>query len=82
MGEVVDALDEIAAGALRSAIGGAGGRGGLLSLGASVLTSALGLPGRATGGPVAPGRAYVVGEQGPELFVPTSSGLLGKPLAP
>jgi hypothetical protein len=34
----------------------------------------LGLPGRATGGPVGPGRAYMVGERGPELFVPTSSG--------
>ena len=36
--------------------------------------SLLGLPGRATGGPVSPGSAYVVGERGPELFVPTSSG--------
>lgn len=70
----LSALDEIAAGALRSVIGGAGGSGGLVSLGASVLTSALGLPGRATGGPVAPGRAYMVGERGPEMFVPTSSG--------
>lgn len=31
-------------------------------------------PGRAVGGPVGPGRAYVVGERGPELFVPTASG--------
>lgn len=30
--------------------------------------------GRASGGPVAAGRAYVVGERGPELFVPQSSG--------
>ncbi|MEC3949777.1 tail tape measure protein [Sphingobium sp. HWE2-09] len=68
-------LDEIAASALRSAIGGGrSGDGGLASLGASLLTSALGLPGRATGGPVAPGRAYMVGERGPEMFVPTSSG--------
>ncbi|MFZ2995088.1 tail tape measure protein [Sphingobium sp.] len=67
-------LDEIAAGALRSAMGGKGGGGGLIGLGTSVLTSALGLPGRATGGPVAPGRAYMVGERGPEMFVPTSSG--------
>jgi phage-related minor tail protein len=34
----------------------------------------LGLPGRATGGPVVPGRAYLVGERGPEMFVPTASG--------
>ena len=33
-----------------------------------------GLPGRATGGPVAPGRAYLVGERGPEVFVPTAAG--------
>jgi hypothetical protein len=67
-------LDEIAASAIRAAgaqigRGGAGG-GGLLALGASLL----GLPGRATGGPVGPARAYVVGERGPEIFVPTSSG--------
>ncbi|MBT2246169.1 tail tape measure protein [Sphingobium sp. BHU LFT2] len=66
-------LDEIAASSLRSAVGGGSG-GGLVQLGASLLTSALGLPGRATGGPVAPGRAYMVGERGPELFVPTASG--------
>ena len=65
-------LDEIAASSLRSAVSGGGG--GLVQLGASLLTSALGLPGRATGGPVAPGRAYRVGERGPELFVPTASG--------
>lgn len=32
------------------------------------------LPGRASGGPVTAGMPYVVGEQGPELFVPRSSG--------
>ena len=31
-------------------------------------------PGRATGGPVSAGRAYRVGERGPELFVPTAAG--------
>lgn len=73
-------LDEIAASALRSAVGslggslGGGGGSGLIGLGASLLGSVLGLPGRATGGPVAPGRAYLVGERGPEVFVPTSSG--------
>lgn len=50
---------------------GAGGFGGLLS---GLLGSVLGLPGRATGGPVAPDRPYLVGERGPELFVPTSAG--------
>lgn len=38
------------------------------------LLAAFGLPGRAAGGPVSAGSAYIVGEKGPELFVPTSSG--------
>ena len=46
---------------------------GLLNLG-SLTGSLLGLPGRATGGPVSPGRGYIVGERGPELLVPTSAG--------
>ncbi len=75
-------LSEIAASAIRSGLnslmgggGQSGGHGGLLSSLGSILTSALGgAPGRATGGPVSPGRAYRVGERGPELFVPTSAG--------
>ncbi len=51
----------------------AGGVGGLLNF-SGLLGSVLGLPGRATGGPVAPGRGYLVGERGPELFVPASAG--------
>lgn len=31
-------------------------------------------PGRAVGGPVSAGRPYMVGENGPELFIPSSSG--------
>ena len=65
------ALEEIAASAVRSAAGSVGGTGGALLTIAGI---AAGLPGRATGGPVTPGRAYVVGERGPELFVPTASG--------
>jgi hypothetical protein len=34
------------------------------------------LPGRAVGGPVASGSPYVVGEKGPELFVPHASGTI------
>ena len=49
---------------------GQGGGGGLLALALSLF----GAPGRATGGTVSAGRAYRVGERGPELFVPTSSG--------
>jgi hypothetical protein len=40
----------------------------------SLFTTLLGAPGKAIGGPVSPGRAYLVGERGPELFVPTASG--------
>lgn len=69
------ALGEIAASALRSgATSGAPAGAGLGGLIQGAVTSLLGVPGRATGGPVAPGAAYVVGERGPELFVPTSSG--------
>lgn len=67
------ALADIAASAIRTGIGsivGPGGVGGLLT----GLLGLLGAPGRATGGPVSPGRPYWVGERGPELFVPTSSG--------
>jgi phage-related minor tail protein len=78
-------LAEIANAAVRSALGGdqnsggGGSGGGLASAGASILGALLGLPGRATGGPVSPGRAYMVGERGPELFVPTSSGTVVAP---
>jgi phage-related minor tail protein len=68
------ALDAIAAGALKSGLqallGGSGG--GLTGVLSGLLTG--GLPGRATGGPVTGGRPYLVGERGPELFVPTSAG--------
>lgn len=72
-------LSQIAAQAVKSGLSTLFGRssdkgGGLVSLGSDVLGSLLGLPGRATGGPVSPGRAYQVGERGPELFVPTSAG--------
>jgi len=36
--------------------------------------SGIGLPGRASGGPVSGGNPYVVGEKGPELFIPSVSG--------
>lgn len=71
-------LNEIAANALQSGISGLFGSkttgGGVGSLVQGAVGALLGLPGRATGGPVAPGRAYLVGERGPEVFVPTSSG--------
>ncbi|MEO7248103.1 MAG: tail tape measure protein, partial [Novosphingobium sp.] len=72
-------LNDIAAQAVKSLFssmgggGSGGGIGGLFNFG-SILGSILGLPGRASGGPVAPDRPYLVGERGPELFVPTSAG--------
>ncbi len=65
------ALDEVSRAALGVAFPSIGGGGGGL---VSLLGGLLGLPGRATGGPVSPGRPYWVGERGPELFVPTSAG--------
>lgn len=76
----LNALDQIAAQALQSGLGtlfGGGGSsssGGLGGILGGALGAIFGLPGRATGGPVSPGRGYLVGERGPELFVPTSAG--------
>ena len=77
-------LDQIASKALNSGLdqlfasagagGGSGGLGQLAGLFTSAIGSIFGLPGRATGGLVAPERPYLVGERGPELFVPTASG--------
>ena len=75
----LSAMAEIAGAALRSGIGAiVGGGGGGGAAGGGLVSALLGLvsgaPGRATGGPVSPGRPYLVGERGPELFVPTASG--------
>jgi phage-related minor tail protein len=71
-------LADIAAASVRSGmqslIGSIKGGGSKSEGGLSSLIGTLSTPGRATGGPVSPGQAYVVGERGPELFVPTSSG--------
>jgi len=45
-----------------------------LASGIATFLGAPPLPGRAMGGPVASGSPYVVGEKGPELFVPHASG--------
>lgn len=73
------ALDQISAQALQLGLdslfgdkgGQAGGFGGLFQ---GALGALFGLPGRATGGLVGPDKPYLVGERGPELFVPTSAG--------
>lgn len=74
---VVDSIAQQAIGTLFDGIGGgsgSGGGGGFGGLLTGLVGSIFGLPGRATGGPVAPDRPYLVGERGPELFVPTSAG--------
>lgn len=76
IGDIAASAVQAALGALGSiggASGGLGQPGGLLNLGA-LLGGVLGLPGRATGGLVSQGRGYLVGERGPELFVPASAG--------
>lgn len=64
-------LDQIARAALRQGVGSLGSGAGLIDLLGGLVS---GVPGRATGGPVSPDRPYLVGERGPEVFVPTSSG--------
>ncbi len=73
-------LGDIAAAAVRTGLdqilgslgggGGGSGHGGLFS----GLGSLLGLPGRATGGLVSAGKPYMIGERGPEVFVPSQAG--------
>lgn len=74
MAEIARSALSAGAGSLFGGGGGQAGGGGLLNLASSLLPALLGAPGRATGGPVAPGQAYRVGERGPEWFVPTSAG--------
>lgn len=71
------AMADIAQASLRALFNPAGGGGlgaGFLSGITSLISGFFGMPGRATGGPVSAGRGYVVGERGPELFVPSGSG--------
>lgn len=80
----LDALSQIAGQALQGGIGAllgnaGGGAGGLGAVLGQTIGALLGLPARATGGPVSPGSAYLVGERGPEVFVPTSAGRVETP---
>ena len=71
------AMNQIAQASLRGLFnsGGSDGLGsGLVSGLSSLVASLFGSPGRASGGPVSAGRPYVVGERGPELFVPSNGG--------
>lgn len=71
------AMSDIAQASLRALFqapgGGSLGTSVLNGLG-SIIASLAGAPGRATGGPVSSGRPYWVGENGPELFVPSTGG--------
>ena len=64
----MSAMNSIAAASLRAVLPTGG-----LNLG-SLLGSLVGLPGRQTGGAVMDNRPYLVGERGPEIFVPGSAG--------
>jgi hypothetical protein len=71
------AMADIAQASLRALFHSPGGGGvgaSLINGLGSLVASLVGPPGRATGGPVSGGRPYVVGERGPELFVPSGSG--------
>jgi hypothetical protein len=74
----LSAMAEIASASIRGGLGALLGGGksgsGIANALATVFAAFTGAPGKAIGGPVTPGRAYLVGERGPELFVPTSSG--------
>lgn len=68
-------LSDIASSALKSGLnsvfGSSGGSGGGII---ASLLGAFGLPGRAGGGQVTSGQPYVVGERGPEIFIPQGAG--------
>lgn len=79
------AMAEIASASLRALFrpgggsGGGDGIGGLLSGLTGAIAGLFGSPGRSHGGPVSGGRAYIVGERGPELFVPSTAGRIEVP---
>jgi hypothetical protein len=75
----LSAMSEIEQSSLRALFSTSAGTGGNVGTGllngiSSLVSGLLGSPGRATGGPVSQGQAYLVGERGPELFVPNASG--------
>ena len=67
-------LANMLAGAVSGMFGGFGGFGGASVSGPSWTTNGTPMPFRASGGPVSRGSPYVVGERGPEVFVPGRSG--------
>lgn len=69
---------EAAAAQIFNAIGGVSGVAGFFGslFGAGTAASGTTIGTRASGGPVASGKPYVVGEAGPELFVPGQTGTI------
>ncbi|HEY0599367.1 phage tail tape measure protein [Brevundimonas sp.] len=78
-GEV--SLAELARAVLAAVNAAAGGRAGGLSGAIAQAAGSIFAGARAEGGPVAAGGAYLVGERGPELFRPGSSGVIDPPAA-
>lgn len=74
MAEIAGAAIRGGLDAMFGGVGGKGGLGSLVTIAGNLLGSLFGAPGLAIGGQVSPGRPYLVGERGPELFVPTASG--------
>ncbi len=72
----LSAMAQIAQASVRALFrpGGSAASGGIAGVLTSALSSLVGAPGRSHGGPVSAGRGYLVGERGPEMFVPSSSG--------
>lgn len=68
MNDLVRSGVKNAVASLFGSLSGMGGAGGLMGALGSIFAG-----GRASGGPVMPGRAYLVGERGPELIVPGAS---------
>jgi hypothetical protein len=70
---ILNSVLQLFGAAAGGAAGGAAGKIGNSSL-ADISKYAVPLPGLATGGPVTAGSPYIVGEKGPELFVPGNTG--------
>ena len=72
---LIDLAAEYAASGILELVAGKDGQSGLLGAALGGLGSLFGFGGaRASGGSVGGGRAYLIGERGPELFVPGTSG--------
>lgn len=75
LNRVLDTIIEIALQQAITSLFGAPGTTQTGGLG-GIVSSVLGLPGRASGGPVSGGRPYIVGERGPEIMVPKANGFV------